>query len=234
MSNIEPSGLLLIDKPQNFTSNDVVAVARRVLGVKRMGHSGTLDPMATGLLILLVGRKATRLQSNFLKLPKVYRAQLVLGAETDTWDAQGHVIRRLPVPDIDVTRIQAAVKTLSGEIRQQIPPFSAKKINGRKMYELARRGQEMQARFNTVQISAWEDIVFDGKNNISFTLHCSCGTYVRAVGLMLARALGTTGHLSALRRTRIGNFDVQEAFDGGKLKTTPREELLAFIREAVC
>ena len=102
------------------------------------------------------------------------------------------------------------------------------------MYELARRGQEMQARFNTVQISAWEDIVFDGKNNISFTLHCSCGTYVRAVGLMLARALGTTGHLSALRRTRIGNFDVQEAFDGGKLKTTPREELLAFIREAVC
>lgn len=226
-------GLLLIDKPQDFTSNDIVAIARRALGTKRIGHSGTLDPMATGLLILLIERQATRLQERFLKLPKVYRAELTLGTQTDSWDAQGEVLGTLPVPALTLAQIQAAAHTLSGEVRQPIPPFSAKKINGRKMYDLARAGQPVQDRFNTVHIEAWTDLLFDGKNKISFTLHCSCGTYVRALGLMLARALGTTGHLTALRRLSIGPFQVKDAFDGAKLKTAPREEIVKFLKEPI-
>ena len=101
------------------------------------------------------------------------------------------------------------------------------------MYDLARAGQEVEARFNTVQITAWENIIFDGKNKISFTLHCSCGTYVRTLGLMLARALGTTGHLTALRRLKIGDFDVCHALDGALLKTAPRQEIVKFIKEPV-
>lgn len=226
-------GLLLLDKPQNFTSNDAVAVARRALHTKRIGHSGTLDPMATGLLILLVERQATRLQDKFLKLPKVYRAELTLGTEMDSWDAQGRPTQTLPVPPLTLAHIRAAAHTLTGPVRQQIPPFSAKKINGRKMYDLARAGKPVEDRFNTVEIFSWEDIEFDGADKIRFTLHCSCGTYVRALGLMLARALGTTGHLTALRRLRIGPFDVQNALDGNKLKTTPYEEIVKFLQEPV-
>ena len=226
-------GLLLIDKPQDFTSNDIVAIARRALGTKCIGHSGTLDPMATGLLILLIERQATRLQERFLKLPKVYRAELTLGQETDSWDAQGNVLHTLPVPALTLAQIQAAAQTLTGEVQQQIPPFSAKKINGRKMYDLARAGKPVQDRFNTVQIESWTDLSFDGKNKISFTLHCSCGTYVRSLALMLARALGTTGHLTALRRLCIGPFDVKDAFDGRRLKVTPREEIVKFLKEPI-
>ena len=226
-----PSGLLLIDKPQDFTSNDVVAIARRVLRTKCIGHSGTLDPMATGLLILLVERSATRLQEKFLKLPKIYQAELTLGTETDSWDAHGTPTRTAPVPALTLTQIQAAVQTLTGTIRQQIPPVSAKKINGRKMYDLAREGAPVEDRFNTIEIFEWKDISFNGTDKITFTLHCSCGTYVRSLGLMLARALGTTGHLTALRRLSIGGFCVENAFDGSKLKNTPREEIVQFLQE---
>ena len=226
-----PSGLLLIDKPQDFTSNDVVAIARRVLRTKCIGHSGTLDPMATGLLILLVERSATRLQEKFLKLPKIYQAELTLGTETDSWDAQGAPTRTAPVPALTLTQIQAAVQTLTGTVRQQIPPVSAKKINGRKMYDLAREGAPVEDRFNTIEIFEWKDISFNGTDKITFTLHCSCGTYVRSLGLMLARALGTTGHLTALRRLSIGGFCVENAFDGSKLKNTPREEIVQFLQE---
>lgn len=227
---VRPAGLLLIDKPQNFTSNDIVAIARRTLHTKCIGHSGTLDPMATGLLILLVERQATRLQNQFLKLPKIYRATLQLGSATDTWDAQGTLTQHLPIPPLTLAQIQAAAEKLTGEVRQQIPPVSAKKINGRKMYDLAREGCPVEDRFNTVEIFAWSDLQFNGKDQISFTLHCSCGTYVRSLGLMLARALGTTGHLTYLRRLSIGPFSVENAFSGEKLKTTPREEIVKFLR----
>ncbi len=226
-------GLLLIDKPQNFTSSDIVAIARYVLHTKCIGHSGTLDPMATGLLILLVQRRATRLQNQFLKLDKVYQATLKLGIETDTWDAQGTVLQTKKVPALSLAQIQTAAQQLTGEVRQQIPPFSAKKINGRKMYDLAREGALKEERFNTVKIFAWKDISFDGKDTISFTLHCACGTYVRSVARQLAQLLGTTGHLTALRRLSIGPFSVENAFDGNKLKTTPQAEIVKFLQEPV-
>lgn len=224
-----PGGLLLIDKPQGFTSSDIVAIARRTLHTKCIGHSGTLDPMATGLLILLVERQATRLQNQFLKLPKTYRATLQLGTETDTWDADGAPISQSSIPPLTISQIQAAMTGLTGLVEQQIPPFSAKKIQGRKMYDLAREGQVIAPRFNTVEIFSWTDISFNGTDQISFTLHCACGTYVRSLGLMLARALGTTGHLSMLRRLSIGNFSVGNALPGQKLKTSPREEIVKFL-----
>ncbi|MBR2865178.1 MAG: tRNA pseudouridine(55) synthase TruB [Elusimicrobiaceae bacterium] len=229
----KPAGLLLIDKPQDFTSNDVVALSRRILRTKCIGHSGTLDPMATGLLILLLERPATRLQEKFLKLPKVYQAELTLGTETDTWDAQGEAVKTLPVPPLTLEQIRQAAQTLTGKVRQQIPPFSAKKINGRKMYDLAREGTPVQDRFNEIEIFSWTDWTFDSANKIGFTLHCSCGTYVRAMALMLARQLGTTGHLTALRRLSIGPFHVDQALDGLKLKTAPREEIVQFLQEPV-
>ncbi len=227
----DTSGLLLLDKPQGFTSHDAVAVARRALGTKCIGHSGTLDPMASGLLILLVGRAATRQQERFLKLPKIYRAELHLGTDTDSWDAQGTPIKTLPVPPMGLAQITAAAQQLTGQVCQQIPPFSAKKINGRKMYDLAREGQPVQDRFNTVQIDGWDGLAFDGKDKISFTLRCGCGTYVRSLGRMLAQKLGTTGHLTALRRLQIGPFGVERAVDARKLKTTPREEIVQWLQE---
>ncbi|MBR3632381.1 MAG: tRNA pseudouridine(55) synthase TruB [Elusimicrobiaceae bacterium] len=225
------SGLLLLDKPQNFTSNDMVAIARRVLRTKCIGHSGTLDPMATGLLILLVERQATRLQNQFLQLDKVYQATLKLGIDTDTWDAQGTPLNSAPIPSISIADIEQTAQTLTGTVRQQIPPFSAKKINGQKMYDLARNGQPVSDRYNEIKIFSWQDFIWDGKDQLSFTLHCSCGTYVRSVARMLAQTLGTTGHLTQLRRLSIGPFHVQNSFDGSKLKTVSHAEIVQWLQE---
>lgn len=213
----QQSGLLLLDKPADFSSHDVIAVARRELKTKKIGHSGTLDPMATGLLILLVGREATRRQDAFLKLPKTYSARLKLGAETDSWDACGKVIRELPIPPLTRQMLECAAQKLSGRITQPIPFFSAKRIQGEHMYELARKGAPMERRYNEVTVE-WKDIALTAPDEIDFTVHCSCGTYVRSLGYLLAHELGAAGHLTSLRRIQIGPFDVKNAFDGKLLK----------------
>ena len=219
-----PGGLLLIDKPQGFSSHDIIAITRRILKIKKIGHSGTLDPMATGLLILLVGREATKRQAEFLNLSKVYSATLTLGQETDSWDACGNVITEKDVPALTQKNVEDAVQKLSGEIEQPIPFFSAKKINGQKMYSLARAGQEMERKFNRVQV-AWTRICLTSAKTVEFTVHCSCGTYVRSLGYLLAKALGTVGHLTQLRRLEIGPYNVQNAFDGTQLKQTDTDTL---------
>ena len=211
------SGLLLIDKPADFSSHDIIAIARRILQTKKIGHSGTLDPMATGLLILLVGREATRRQDTFLKLSKTYWARLKLGAETDSWDAYGQIIRQTPVPAITAKQVSQAAQLLSGVIEQPIPFFSAKRIGGKHMYDLARQGAAMERRYNQVTVR-WQDIRLSAPDEIEFIVHCSCGTYVRSLGYMLAEKLGCAGHLTALRRLEIGPYQVQQAFDGNLLK----------------
>ncbi len=211
------SGILLIDKPADFSSHDMIAIVRRVLRTKKIGHSGTLDPMATGLLILLIGREATKRQPEFLNLPKTYQAVLKLGTETDTWDKYGEVVQTAPVPEISLEVLRTQITKLSGKISQQIPPFSAKKIKGEKMYDLARKGVELAPRFNEVSVS-WENVCQPAPDEISFTLTGTSGTYVRSLGVMLARALGTVGHLSKLRRVAIGPYQVENAFDGNLLK----------------
>ncbi|MBR2392247.1 MAG: tRNA pseudouridine(55) synthase TruB [Elusimicrobiaceae bacterium] len=211
------SGILLINKPKDFSSHDIIAICRREMKTKKIGHSGTLDPMATGLLILLIGRDATRQQDQFLKLDKVYSATLTLGEETDSWDAYGEVIRTAPVPTLTQVKLEEAAKSITGKIRQPIPFFSAKRINGNRMYELARKGAEMERKYNEVTVE-WLQIQLQTPTQISFTVRCSCGTYVRSLGYMLAEKLGTVGHLTTLTREQIGTFDLKDAFDGNLLK----------------
>ncbi len=212
-----PSGLLLVDKPQDFTSHDVVALCRRVSGIKKIGHSGTLDPLATGLLLILVGRSATKQQDKFLKLSKIYAATLTLGQETDSWDAYGTVTRQLPIPPLTQGNVEKATQKLSGTVTQPIPFFSAKKVNGRPMYTLARRGNLPERKYNQVTVT-WQDVRLLDAETITFTVHCSCGTYVRSLGYLLAQALGTCGHLTALRRLQIGPYCVKDAWNAAQLK----------------
>ncbi|WP_428073699.1 tRNA pseudouridine(55) synthase TruB [Candidatus Avelusimicrobium luingense] len=223
-TNLSPTGLLLIDKPCDFSSHDIIAISRRILGTKKIGHSGTLDPMATGLLILLIGREATKRQAEFLKLSKVYSATLTLGQETDSWDAYGEITAEKNVPPLTQTDVEKAAQTLSGDIEQPIPFFSAKKINGQKMYSLARAGEKMERKFNRVNIT-WTKICLTSPKTVEFTVHCSCGTYVRALGYLLAQKLDTVGHLTQLRRLQIGPYHVAQAFDGAQLKQTQAETL---------
>ena len=225
----QKSGLLLIDKPADFSSHDIIAITRRILCTKTIGHSGTLDPMATGLLILLIGREATRRQTEFLQLSKTYQAVLTLGKETNTWDAYGETLNTLPVPAISDKQIAHAIQKLSGTILQQIPPFSAKKIKGEKMYDLARKGIELTPRFNEVTVT-WSDVVLRSPTEISFTLTGSSGTYVRSLGYMLAQALGTVGHLSTLRRIAIGPHHIHNALDGNLLKSCQTDTLYNWVQ----
>lgn len=211
------SGILLIDKPKDFSSHDIIAICRRELRTKKIGHSGTLDPMATGLLILLIGREATKKQDQFLKLEKVYSAVLKLGEETDSWDAYGEPVCTAPVPAFGRAELDRAVQKLSGRILQPIPFFSAKRINGSRMYELARKGAEMERKYNEVNVE-WLRAELIAPDQIAFTVRCSCGTYVRSLGYLLARELNTAGHLTALRREQIGPYSVKNAFDGNLLK----------------
>ena len=178
--------------------------------------------MASGLLLLLVGREATKQQDYFLKQPKTYRALLQLGVETDSWDAYGEETAVMPVPPLTLEQITAATRELTGEVEQPIPFYSAKKIGGKRMYELARNGHEMERRYNTIQIYNWQDVRLVSPTQIEFTVVCSCGTYVRALGWLLAQKLGTTGHLCELRRLKIGELDVRNALDGALIKeSTP-------------
>ncbi len=225
----QKSGLLLIDKPADFSSHDIIAITRRILKTKRIGHSGTLDPMATGLLILLVGREATKLQPQFLQLSKTYQAVLKLGTETDTWDRYGDVVNTCAVPTLTLAQVQAATQALSGRLLQQVPPFSAKKIKGEKMYDLARKGVAIEPRFNEVTVS-WKEVRLLAADEISFTLTGSCGTYVRSLGYMLAKKLGTAGYLSKLRRVAIGSYSVEKAFDGNLLKACETDTLYNWVQ----
>ena len=208
-----------MDKPKDFSSHDIIAISRRVLHTQKIGHSGTLDPMATGLLILLIGREATKQQEKFLRLEKTYTATLSLGEETDSWDAYGHITARQPLPPLTQEQVEQAARQLTGTITQPIPFFSAKKINGKPMYSLARKGAEIERKYNQVTVK-WEQIILHNPQTISFTVHCSCGTYVRALGYLLAQKLGTVGHLTQLRRLQIGPYHVADAFDGNLLKGT--------------
>lgn len=229
LPDLHPSGLLLLDKPADFSSHDIIAITRRILKTKKIGHSGTLDPMATGLLLLLIGREATKRQDQFLKLEKTYEAVLKLGEETSSWDAYSEVITVKPIPPLTLGKIKEAAQRLTGSIRQPIPFYSAKRINGKRMYEMAREGQSIEQKYNEVTV-AWDNLKLCNEQEISFTLHGSCGTYVRSLGFLLAKELGTVGHLVKLRRVAVGPYQVSQAFDGNLLKSAPAEELYKWIK----
>jgi len=200
-------GVLLVDKPSGVTSHDVVAVARRTLGIKRVGHTGTLDPFATGLLILLVGQ-ATRLAQYVAGEPKVYDATIVFGAETSTDDLTGDVTRvAAPPAPADVDR---AIQSLTGSLRQTPPDYSAKQVAGRRAYAAARAGAPLALEPVPVMVHSWE-IRGRTATQLDVTITCGGGTYVRALARDLGRAASSAAHLTALRRVRSGPFDVADA-----------------------
>jgi tRNA pseudouridine55 synthase len=199
--------VLLVDKPAGLTSHDVVAVARRALGTRRIGHGGTLDPFATGLLVLLVGR-ATRLLPYLDAEPKVYEARIVFGTETDTDDLGGAVVRDTPLPD--VSAIPQAIARLTGALEQLPPQYSAKRVAGERAYAIARRGEVAELRPARVHVFSWE-ILEQTTDSIRAVITCSGGTYIRALARDLGRFLDSAAHLGALRRLRSGVFDVLDA-----------------------
>jgi tRNA pseudouridine55 synthase len=204
-----PDGVLLIDKPTRITSHDAVATVRRALGTKKVGHAGTLDPMATGLLVMGVGR-GTRLLRFFGDLAKTYEGGLRLGAETTTLDADGDVTATAPTADIDDAAIVAAMAAKLGTTSQRPPAYSAVKVGGRKLYEAARAGEELEAPARIVRVDRFDLTRRDG-DDVSFVATVSGGTYVRVLAADVGRALGCGAHLTSLRRTDIGPFSVTSA-----------------------
>ena len=200
-------GLLLVDKPAGMTSHDVVGVARRALGERRIGHAGTLDPFATGLLVLLVGR-ATRLLPYLDAEPKVYEATIRLGVETDTDDVTGAPVRSAAPPDD--AAIAAAIAGLTGDIVQMPPSYSAKQVAGRRAYAAARRGETLALEPVRVEVHEWRVGERRG-DDVDVAITCGGGTYIRALARDLGRAAGSAAHLADLRRVRSGPFDVADA-----------------------
>ena len=200
-------GVLLVDKPAGVTSHDVVLAARRALGERRVGHTGTLDPFATGLLVLLVG-SATRLLPYVDGEPKVYEATVAFGAETETDDVTGPTTRVAPPPEPDA--VLRAMEGLTGEIAQLPPAYSAKRVGGRRAYELARAGAAVRLEPVRVRVHGWEVRGWRG-NELDVAVTCGGGTYVRALARDLGRLAASAAHLSALRRVRSGPFHVSRA-----------------------
>jgi tRNA pseudouridine55 synthase len=201
-------GLLLVDKPRGVTSHDVVDIVRRVLATRKVGHAGTLDPMATGLLLIGVGR-ATRLLRFLGDLPKTYEGTLRLGVETDTLDADGEVVREASAV-ATAEQVVDAMHALLGESLQRPPAFSAVKVGGRKLYQAARQGEVLEAEPRPIRVDAFDLLSFDPPD-VRFRVVCSGGTYVRVLAADVGSALTCGAHLTALRRTAIGPYTVDDA-----------------------
>ena len=201
-------GLLLIHKPSGITSHDAVDAVRRALGIRKVGHAGTLDPMASGLLLMGVGR-ATRLLRFFGDLEKEYEGTGRLGVETDTLDAGGQVVRSAAV-NITVDQLGNVIAGLQGQVEQRPPAYSAVKVGGRKLYEAARRGEPVEAPKRSVMVKAFDLLGFDG-TDFEFRVVCSSGTYVRVLVADVGEDLGCGAHLTRLIRTRVGPFAMRDA-----------------------
>ncbi len=206
-------GLLLIDKEPGLTSHDVVQRVRRLLGQKKIGHCGTLDPDATGLLLLTLGT-ATRLTRFLIRAPKVYHGVIRFGVVTDTYDASGKVQAEAPAEAVAALTREQVVRAMHGfvgAIEQQAPPYSAKKVHGVKLYELARRGEEVPVESKEVTIYEFEPQGELAGGKLAFRLSCTSGTYARALAHDLGGLLGVGAHLAELRRVQIGSFHVDAA-----------------------
>lgn len=219
-------GVLIIDKPAGLTSHDVVNQIRRLTGIRRVGHAGTLDPLATGVLLLCLGR-TTRLVEYLVGHDKEYEVTIRLGQTTNTYDAEGEVVTERPFTHLTRTQIEQALAQFHGPILQKPPIYSAIKKDGRPLYKLARAGTEVDVPARTVTIYALEirDIALP---EIRLRVHCSSGTYVRSLAYDLGEALGCGGHVTALRRTAVGNFVAAHAIPLAELTVDNwQEHLLA-------
>lgn len=229
-----PGGLLLVDKPAGITSHDVVSIVRRAAHTRRVGHTGTLDPFATGLLVVLVGR-GTRLIPYVEGEPKVYQATIRLGVGTDTDDRTGSVIREVASPSD--AAVAAALPSLTGTIEQVPPAYSAKQVEGRRAYAAARKGVPLGLSPVPVTVHEWTILGRDG-DDLEVRVSCGSGTYIRALARDLGRLTGSAGHLTALRRLRSGAFDVSHAatiadLKAGEFELTPLKSAIPSVVERV-
>jgi tRNA pseudouridine55 synthase len=218
----EPEGLLLIDKPGGLTSHDVVYHVRRKLHIKRVGHAGTLDPMATGLLVILVG-KATKASQYLMGSDKVYEGTVKFGIVTNSQDADGEVMETNPVPGFTAAQIEEAMSSFIGDQYQTPPMFSAIKIDGVPLYKLARKGEEIEREPRFIRISKLETLGFESPD-LRFRMFCTKGTYVRTFAHDLGRKLGCGGHLCALRRVASGELSVENAIALDAFEALPLAE----------
>jgi tRNA pseudouridine55 synthase len=212
-------GVPLVDTATGMTSHDVVNRARRIFGMKKIGHAGTLDPMATGLLILLIGR-ATRLSQYLMSLDKIYEGSMTLGITTDSHDAEGEVVSTRPVPDLDPDALGKHLSSFVGDQYQTPPMFSAIKKEGVPLYKLARKGKTIEREPRFIRVSAFELIGFESPV-LEVRVKCSKGTYVRTLAHDLGEKIGCGAHLSALRRTASDRFLIEDAHTLTELEEMP-------------
>ena len=223
---------LVVNKPVGLTSHDVVAIVRAVTGIKKVGHTGTLDPFATGVLPLAIG-PATRLIQYLDEDLKVYDATIQLGQETDTGDPTGEVVEEVPVPPLDLSLIEEATKGFLGDQMQTPPRYSAVKIKGKRLYRYAREGKEVDIPARPIRIDDISVISFEG-TQLRVRIECGRGTYARVLANDIAKALGTVGHLSALERLQSGPFGLAQSIEMVDLAkiVADRTDWLAVLRPA--
>jgi tRNA pseudouridine55 synthase len=210
MKEIKNEGFILIDKPEGPTSFGVIARLRRITGIKKIGHAGTLDPAASGLLLCAIGRTATREISRFVKMDKKYEAMIRLGQTTDTYDREGEIRKTYSGAPITKKEIKKIALNFVGK-QDQIPPmFSAKKVGGKKLYELARKGIEIVRKPSQIEIYQAKIIKYNWPD-LKLMIDCSSGTFIRSIASDLGEKLGCGAYLSGLRRTELGKFKIKRA-----------------------
>ena len=219
----ELEGVLLVDKPTDHTSHDVVARLRRKLNMKRIGHAGTLDPMATGLLIMLIG-KATRISQYLISLDKEYEGTITLGATTDSQDADGQVMETRPVPPLTEAEVRTAMNSFLGDQYQMPPMYSAIKSGGVPLYKSARKGEDVVREPRFIRVMSI-DLTRFALPQLDFRLRSSKGTYVRTIAHDLGQKLGCGAHLSALRRTATDRFNISQAITLDAIEAMPIPEI---------
>ena len=203
------SGVLVVDKPTGMTSHDVVQVVRRGTGIRRAGHTGTLDPRASGVLVILIG-PAVRLSEFVSASDKRYQATIRVGSSTDTYDAEGTITDQTSDIDVSEEQFNEILQQFTGEIEQVPPPYSAVKVKGRKAYEMARRGEEVELKPRIINVYSLEVLEWDPPESV-IDVYCSSGTYVRSLANDIGKALGTGAYLVGLRRTKSGRFTLRDA-----------------------
>ncbi len=210
------SGVLVIDKPVGLTSHDVVQIIRRGTGIRRAGHTGTLDPRASGVLVVLIG-PAVRLSEYVSASDKRYQATIRLGSTTDTYDSEGIITSESSSTHVTEEQFDEMLQTYVGEIEQVPPPYSAVKVKGRKAYEMARKGEEVQLEPRKIQVYSLDILEWDPPE-VVIDAYCSSGTYIRSLANDLGESLGTGAYLIGLRRTKSGRFTLREAVPLRRLK----------------
>ncbi|MGF1572565.1 MAG: tRNA pseudouridine(55) synthase TruB [Sumerlaeia bacterium] len=220
-------GLLVVDKEQDMTSQDVVNVVRRVANTRRVGHTGTLDPLATGLMIILLG-EATKLSEYLITTDKIYEGEMILGQRSNTYDIQGEIETFTEARNVTLEEAQNATHPYTGDIMQIPPPYSAVKIKGKKLYEYARAGETIEAEARPVRVDEYSITHLEG-NRARFKIACSSGTYVRTLVHDLGRDLGCGALVASLRRTEIEDFTLAESITLADLREKDLEELGEFI-----